>query len=324
MIDFRVVFKQPEYASDCYKATLPVSLNNLEWVRHNRLSCLDNLLLGNEEEAVAEAMLFKNEGGGTIVEVSNKSFGRDPGALARISRQTGLNVVMGAGYFISGASTDVAGMTEHDIANEFVHEIVEGVDNLGIKVGIVGELGCTWPLTEDEKKVLSAAAKAQEKTGVPISIHPGQHPDSPFEILDVLVSAGAKVEHIIMGHIERTLLTLESLEMLAKTGCYLEFDAFGKEGYFSGAAKTDLSLDIPNDHSRINTIISLLKKGYGDQLLISQDICTKDMMSIYGGYGYAHILKRAVPIMRLKGLKERDIMKIIKENPQRALTFFEV
>ena len=76
MIDFRVVFKEPKYASDRFKANLPVSINNLEWLKHNRLSCLDNLLLGNEKEAISEALLFKNEGGGTIAEVSNRSFAR--------------------------------------------------------------------------------------------------------------------------------------------------------------------------------------------------------------------------------------------------------
>ncbi|MCJ7790125.1 MAG: hypothetical protein MUP69_08090 [Candidatus Atribacteria bacterium] len=322
MIDFRMVFKEPKYASDRYKATMPVSLNNLEWVRHNRLSCLDNLLLGNEEEAITEAMLFKNEGGGTIVDVSNRSFARDPSALSRISRATGLNIIMGAGYFVSEASTEIYQLSEKILENEFIKEVIEGVDNTGIKVGVIGELGCSWPLKRGEKKVLSAAARVQKITGIPISIHPGQHPDSPFEILDILISVGAKPEHIIIGHLERTLLTYESMEKFAKTGCYMEFDAFGKEGYFSAATKTDLSVDIPNDHYRINMIIQLMQEGYGDQILVSQDICTKDMLNLYGGYGYAHILKRAVPIMRLKGMSEKDIMKVLKDNPQKVFTIF--
>lgn len=102
----------------------------------------------------------------------------------------------------------------------------------------------------------------------------------------------------------------------------MEFDAFGKEGYFSASAKTDLSADIPNDHYRINMIIQLMQGDHGDQILVSQDICTKDMMTLYGGYGYAHILKRAVPIMQLKGMSEKDIMKILRDNPQRAFTIF--
>jgi phosphotriesterase-related protein len=322
MIDFRVVFKEPKYASDRYKATLPVSLNNLEWIRHNRLSCLDNLLIGNEEEAITEAMLFKNEGGGTIVDVSNRSFARDPRALLRISRSTGLNIIMGAGYFVSGSSNEISQLSEKSIEEEFVKEVFEGVDDSGIRIGVIGELGCSWPLKKEEKKILSAAGRAQKITGIPISIHPGQHTDAPFKILDILIAAGGDPSHIIMSHLERTLLSFKYMEKFAKTGCHMEFDAFGKEGYFSSATKTDLSLDIPNDHYRINMIIKLIQAGYGDQLLISQDICTKDMLIRYGGYGYAHILKRAVPIMRLKGMKENDIMRILKNNPQRVFTIF--
>ena len=189
-------------------------------------------------------------------------------------------------------------------------------------MGVIGELGCSWPLKKEEKKVLSAAARVQKITGIPISIHPGQHHDSPFEILGVLTAAGGQPNHIIMSHLERTLPDYEYMEKLAKTGCYMEFDAFGKEGYFSAAAKTDLSIDIPNDHYRINMIFQLMQGGYDDQILVSQDICTKDMMTLYGGYGYAHILKRAVPIMRIKGMTEKNIMKILKDNPQKIFTIF--
>ena len=322
MIDFRVVFKEPKYASDRFKASLPVSINNLEWLRHNRLSCLDNLLLGNEKEAILEALLFKNEGGGTITEVSNRSFARDPNALVRIAHATGLNIIMGAGYLISENSSKMFQLSEKNLENEFITEILEGVDNTGIRIGVIGELVCSHPLKKEEKKVLSAAARTQKITGVPISIHSGQHPDSPFEILDILVSEGGQPDHIIMCHLERTLLDYQRMEKFAKTGCYLEFDAFGKEGYFSAAVKSDLSVDIPNDHYRINMVIRLMQGGYGDQILVSQDICTKDMMTLYGGYGYAHILKRAVPIMRIKGMPEKDIMKIIRDNPQKAFTIF--
>jgi len=38
-------------------------------------------------------------------------------------------------------------------------------------------------------------------------------------------------------------------------------------------------------------IIQLMQGGYGGQILISQDIRTKDMMTLYGGYRHAHILK---------------------------------
>ena len=55
------------------------------------------------EVAIEEAMLFKKEGGSTIVDVSNVNHARDPLGLARISRATGLNIITGSGYCIGMA-----------------------------------------------------------------------------------------------------------------------------------------------------------------------------------------------------------------------------
>ena len=46
-----------------------------------------------------------------------------------------------------------------------VNEIVEGIGESGVRCGVIGEMGCSSPLTENEKKSLKAAAIAQQKTG---------------------------------------------------------------------------------------------------------------------------------------------------------------
>ena len=46
-----------------------------------------------------------------------------------------------------------------------VKEIVEGVEDTGIKAGIIGEMGCSYPLTPHERVSLQAAANAQKLTG---------------------------------------------------------------------------------------------------------------------------------------------------------------
>jgi len=56
--------------------------------------------LDNEELAIKEALMFGNNGGSTIVDLTNVGLARNPFALARISRATGLNIVMGSGYYV--------------------------------------------------------------------------------------------------------------------------------------------------------------------------------------------------------------------------------
>ena len=50
-------------------------------------------------ESIDEVMAFKQRGGGAIVDVSSIGLGRDPNALVQVSRATGLQIVMGAGWY---------------------------------------------------------------------------------------------------------------------------------------------------------------------------------------------------------------------------------
>jgi len=47
--------------------------------------------------AVEEALLFKEAGGASLVDVTDVGLGRDPKALRRIAQRTGLKVIMGCG-----------------------------------------------------------------------------------------------------------------------------------------------------------------------------------------------------------------------------------
>src|SRR5688572_5162897 len=50
-------------------------------------------------ESLTEILEFKKIGGGTIVDTTNFGLTRDPDALLRISKESGLHVVMGAGWY---------------------------------------------------------------------------------------------------------------------------------------------------------------------------------------------------------------------------------
>ena len=197
----------------------------------------DLYVLLDERVAIKEALRFKHAGGGTLVDVTNRGIARDPLALTRISRATGLNVVMGGGYYIPPSyPPDFEDVTEDEITEEIVRDITEGVKDTGVKTGVIGELGNLWPASESEAKVLRAAARAQIITGAPILIHPGFHGDSPAQILGILLGAGADPGKIIMGHLGY-INRLETIEWLTETGCFMEWDLFGFEdsGLASGS-----------------------------------------------------------------------------------------
>ena len=317
LIDFTVMFKQPLKATDRFKALQPVSMQNLGWVRYDPFRNKDNLELLNEQDTISEVLLLKQSGGNGLVDATTFGIGRDPMALARISRATNLNIIMGAGYYVDAVHPhDMDIKSVISLAETIIGEITVGVDDTMVKAGIIGEIGCSWPLTKNEHKVLKASALAQLETGTSILIHPGRNEKAPFEILEILANSGADLTRVIMGHLERTIYDTPSLLKLAKSGCCLEFDLFGWETSYYPLSDNDMV----NDTRRIELINILIDNGYVDKITLGHDVFSKHRLAKYGGHGYSHIMNNIVPRMSKSGISENDIQTILVKNPARLLT----
>jgi len=324
LIDLSVRFETPHTTTEKARAYEPVSLDNLGWIRRHPMSNVDNLQLTDEQLAKRELALFQEWGGATIVDMSNIGFARDPLALARISRATGVNVVMGSGYMIEATWPQGMSPNEDEMTERIVRDFLEGVDATGIRPGIIGEVGADWPLTDGERRSLRAAARAQKRVGAAINVHIGNSPESPFQALDILGQAGADISRVAISHCESRIFDYAVLRQLASLGCYVEYDSFGFEGWYQRrmvlSEDDPVRCDMPNDAQRINTLMRLADDGLLSRILISHDVCMKFMLRSFGGGGYLHILEDVVPLMRAKGMTEEMIWTIVVENPRRLLT----
>lgn len=322
VVDAKALFCEPEGASDKGLAYQPVGWKNLSWLRYHPFENLDNLRLFDEQQTVDELALFQKAGGRTVVDFSNHGLGRDHKALARIARATGLNVIMGSGYYTAPSlSPEVLARSEEEMADEIVRDIAEGAEDTGIRAGIIGEVGCSWPLQEFERRSLRAAAKAQQQTGAAINVHPGRGGESCPEIVRVLDEAGADLSRVVLSHIDARVRDHAGRSSLARAGCYLEYDLWGWEGHFPPYLTPDGFLDLPNDTQRIYEILQLADEGYLGQILISHDIVVKTKLVCYGGWGYAHISNYAAPMMLKRGVTPGQLNTLMVENPRRLLCF---
>jgi phosphotriesterase-related protein len=315
------VAKEPAEASQRARFRELVGLDNLGDIRFSGLLNLDNCRLDDVETAIDEAGLFKLAGGSTIVEATSIGIGRDPCGLARIARATGLNIVMGASYYVDETHPPdrrVAERREDEIVDEIARDVLDGADGTDVRAGFIGEVGCSWPLTDNERKVLRASGRAQRLTGAPLMIHPGRGREAPLEIVEVLREVDTDLGRTIMCHVERTLDREDDVKQLAETGCILEYDLFGYENSYY---PWDLEVDMPTDAQRLHRIRWLISEGFGERLVISQDVYFKYKLARYGGHGYAHILKNVVPMMRRQGFSEEEIQTILVDTPRRYLTF---
>ena len=315
-IDFSFMFRLAQDTPSEELADAPITLKNLGWIRRNYYSNRSNIQLMDLDTAIEEVRRYREVGGGAIVDATTIGIGRRPDALARISRESGVHIIMGAGFYVEAVHPeDMDEQSVENLAREITGDIVEGVDGSGIRAGIIGEVGCTWPLTPNERKSLSASAIAQRETGAAILIHPGRHPAAPLEILELLDNSGADISRVIMGHLDRTVFEFDALQSIAASGCYLEWDLFGNEGSYYPLAE----IDMPSDAQRLDFIKRIADTGYSDRVVIGQDIATRHRLVRYGGHGYGHIIENIVPKMRRKGFSEDAIEAITVDNPARIL-----
>lgn len=281
-------------------------------------------VLDSVSEAVDELGEFARAGGRTIVEVTPICLGRRPAQLATVSRATGLNIVMGGGYYTHQYHcAEAHSLSVEELTEQMTRDCTEGSavedDGFGrthIRSGVIGEIGLTWPVTDCEHRVLEAAARAQAVTGRTLIIHPGRDRAAPLAALRAVEAAGADPGRVVMSHLDRTLESIDDIAELARAGAFVAFDLFGHEtSYYSHSPFL-----LPNDAGRLRMVGELLGRGHAHQVLMAQDICNKTHLSRYGGEGYAHILRRVVPIMEQLGMGADVQHLLLVTNPALALT----
>ena len=81
-----------------------------------RYAVKKNLVLDSISDAVSELQLFHEAGGGTICDVTTVGIRCKPEALPQISRESGVNIVTGTGYYIdSFLSEEAKLLSTHEV-----------------------------------------------------------------------------------------------------------------------------------------------------------------------------------------------------------------
>ena len=280
-----------------------------------------NLRLDELETAVAEIALYRDAGGQTLVDATSIGLVRDPIGLREVAQRTGVNIVMGCGfYWHDYHPAELPDMSVEEVRDVIVGDLLVGAEGTDVRAGVIGEIGLGWPVHPDEMKVLRAATLAQLETGVGLIVHPGHHETAPFLALAEIEETGGTADRVVMSHIDRTLFTTADVLALAATGCFVEFDLFGQEMSYYPFRQAEKTVFMPNDATRIDYIVAMIEAGFLDRVLVSQDVCNKTTLRAYGGEGYVHILEHVIPLMRSKGLTDSQIRVITVDNPRRVLT----
>jgi phosphotriesterase-related protein len=310
--DCRCWWHAPQTSERQYLAEGFVCMEILGELRQDPFVNRHNITLDDEPQAIAELKAFAAAGGETVVEPTCRGIGRNPLALRRISLATGLNIVMGAGYYLASSHpAEVAAMTADQIADEIVREAVDGVEGTNVRIGLIGEIGVSADFTPSEEKSLRGAARAQVRTGLPLMVHlPGWF-RLGHSVLDIVAEEGADLRHTVLCHMNPSHDDFAYQSELASRGAFIEYDMIGMDFFYA-----DQQVQCPSDEEAARAIVRLVEAGYLDRILLSHDVFLKMMLTHYGGNGYAYVLRHFLPRLKRHGLGEPVLDRMMRGNPR--------
>ena len=188
-----------------------------------------------------------------------------------------------------------------------ITELTEGVDDSGIRAGIIGEIGVNLDFaTAQEERVLRAAARAQRATGAPITTHASMYPVGLLQ-LEILKDEETDLSRVIIGHCDTYLDQSYHLAIL-EAGAYVQFDTVGRN-------------HMNPDSRRASALVELVRLGWKRKLLLSSDRCHRSDLRAFGGLGYGYVFTRFFEMLRAEGIDDETLNTISIENPRRALAW---
>jgi phosphotriesterase-related protein len=291
-----------------------VSITNVWELRHDPFINKDNCSVDDIELAIVEVKRFAAQGGRTVLDAcADQGNGRDPEGLARISRESGLNVVMGSGiYFDRAHGPEHLDGSVREIADRIVRDLTVGAQGTNIRAGFIGEIFVGQPFTNRERNTLAGACLAQRETGVPIQIHMPAWYRLGDEVLDFVAAQGVQMQSVVLCHSNPSGDDYEYQTRLLKRGIYLQYDMIGMQVFYA-----DQQAACTSDEDDARNIARLVQAGFGDRVLMSQDIFMKILLRSNGGPGYGHIVEFFLPRLARHGVPLQQGIAMMTDNPRR-------
>ena len=290
---------------------------------HEHLYCDISVSSGNKDNILNDVTLivreleyYRKAGGKSIIELTPVDLGRDPIRLKAISEGSGVQLISGIAFYDQNTYPDwVRRAAVDQIADYFVHELEEGTD--GVRAALSGELGSHnepkpnasgYKLQELETLVFRAAARAQRRTGVPISTHASLGRAGHAQ-LEVLEHSGADIEKVVIGHCDAHWhkdmeKDMEYYLPILERGAYCGFDLIGWKEW------------MPDD-IRAERVAALIELGYERQLLLGTDTCRLSQLHENGGRGFDFLQTSFLPRLYELGVTHSQIQAMLVESPRR-------
>lgn len=254
----------------------------------------------------------------TIVDLTVMGLGRFIPRIQRLAADVDINIIVATGYYTAnvlpayflrhgpGRTIDVP----EPLEQMFIRDITHGIADTGVKAAIIKVVVDKEGITPDVERVLSAAARAQQETGAPITTHTNAAHRTGLLQQEFFKERGVDLGNVIIGHSGDTT-DLDYLKKLIDNGSILGLDRFGMNSILP---ETD----------RIDTVVKLIELGFTDRITLSHDagywsINSEPSVRRAQSPEWTHenISDRVLPELRRRGVGEDTIRQIMVDNPAR-------
>jgi predicted metal-dependent phosphotriesterase family hydrolase len=248
--------------------------------------------------------------------------GRNPSKLAELSRRTGVHLVAATGLhherFYGPAHWSLRG-TEAELADLFVADVEDGIDErdyggpivnrTDIRAGIVKVAGSNGGPSARDEPIFRAAARAHERTGVPIQTHCEAGTGALAQIR-VLVDAGVAAARVSLSHVDKVVDRGYHRELFA-SGAFAVYDQAFRWG--------------DGDNGTLTLLEWAIEDGHADRLMLGMDAARQGYYAAFGGSpGLPFLLRDFTAAMDERGIDAAQRNRFFVDNPSRAFAFAEV
>lgn len=264
------------------------------------------------DETVPKLRRFHEYGGGTFVDATGICNGRDINYYQSLSEKTGVHIVASTG-FVGGdtALPFFARASVEYLAEHFVHEITVGIGNTGGRAGII-KVGVSrgGRMTDLDKRIYRAAARASKATGVGILTHLAIDAENAIAVFD---EEGLPLDRVLFGHVDDGVNADKTRDTwIADQGGRIGFDTFGYE-----TELPDPPFWARPRKERLDHFLRFINgEGRIKQVLASADAnCSPLGWPGVKGHTVNYIFEDLIPDLRTAGLGEAAIKTIFVDNP---------
>ncbi len=254
----------------------------------------------------------------SMVDPCPNDLGRDVEFIAKVAQKTGFQIICATGLYKEAEGgapywkfASNLGSVVEPMAELFVRELKEGVGGSGVRPGIIKVATGHGAMTDYERWIFEAAARAAVETGAPITTHTDEGSLGDVQ-QTVLGKEGVPAHRIVIGHSCGSADTDYHMG-IARGGSYLGFDRFG------------LDMLQPDDE-RVAALARLIERGAGDRVVVSHDSvwCWRGQMfppaleqAMTETWNPSHFSRRIIPKLKDVGVSDQQIETLLVDNPRR-------